>query len=110
MRHKMLSLLAAAALMIALAFPIAAPAAPQAGGQGGGQGAAAGKQARGQKGEKGEREEHPAIHEALHHLRTAKEILEKRAARDFHGHRVQAIQSIDQAIEHLEQALKSDTK
>lgn len=116
MRHKMLSLFAAVALMASLTFPTSAPAAQQ---PTGGPGTAAGKQAqgekgergeKGEKGEKGEREEHPALREALHHLHAAKEILEKKAAHDFHGHRVQAIQSIDQAIEHLEQALKSDTK
>ena len=56
---------------------------------------------------KGER--HPAIRKALKEIRSAKQVLEK-ASQDFGGHRVAAIQAIDQAIGELEAALKSDQK
>jgi hypothetical protein len=46
----------------------------------------------------------------MQHLREAKEVLQKKAARDFQGHRKQAIESIDQALEHLRQALETDEK
>ena len=59
---------------------------------------------------KGEREEHPVIRQAIKELQHTKWLLEKKAASDFRGHRVQAIQSIDQALEHLNQALQADTK
>jgi hypothetical protein len=58
-------------------------------------------------GQKGER--HPEIRQAIHKLRAAKEDLEK-ATRDYAGHRVKAIQAIDQALEELKQALASDHK
>jgi hypothetical protein len=63
-----------------------------------------------QKGERGEhRERHPELHRALRKLRAAKEDLEK-ASHDYAGHRVKAIQAIDQALEELKQALASDKK
>lgn len=46
-------------------------------------------------------EEHPHIHEALEAMRSAKHHLET-AARDFHGHRVKAIEHLDQAIHEAE--------
>jgi hypothetical protein len=55
-------------------------------------------------------EGHPEIHQAMQHLREAKQILQQKAARDFEGHRKQAVESIDQAIEHLKQALQDDKK
>jgi len=60
--------------------------------------------------ERGENpERHPEIHRALRKLRAAKEDLEK-AAHDYAGHRVAAIQAIDQGIKELEAALQSDKK
>jgi hypothetical protein len=56
------------------------------------------------------REEHPVIRQAIKQLQQTKYLLEHKAAHDFAGHRVQAIQSIDQAIEHLNQALRADKK
>ena len=53
------------------------------------------------------RERHPAIHAALRKLRKVKANLSK-APRDYGGHRVKAIQAIDQAIQELTEALKSD--
>jgi hypothetical protein len=55
-------------------------------------------------------EGHPEIHAAMEHLRQAKMVLQKKAARDFEGHRKEAIESIDQALEHLRQALEADKK
>lgn len=45
--------------------------------------------------------EHPHIHEALEAMRSAKQHLET-AAHDFHGHRVKAIEHLDQAIHEAE--------
>lgn len=56
------------------------------------------------------REEHPVIRQAIEQLQQTKYLLEHKAAHDFGGHRVQAIQSIDQAIEHLNQALRADKR
>jgi hypothetical protein len=44
---------------------------------------------------------HPHIHEALESMRGAKHELET-AAHDFHGHRVKAIEHLDQAIHEAE--------
>ena len=46
----------------------------------------------------------------MRHLEEAKNILQKKAASDFGGHKVEAIRSIDQAMEHLRQALQADRK
>lgn len=87
------------ALATALALPVSvfASATPQDGGM---------KHEGMEKG--GER--HPEIREAMKHLREAREVLKKEAANDFKGHKVQAIHSIDEALEHLRQALESDEK
>ena len=58
----------------------------------------------------GGKEKHPEIHAAMNHLRQAKEILQNKAANDFEGHKHQAVESIDQAMEHLRQALAADKK
>ena len=52
-------------------------------------------------------EPHPAIHAAINALEKAKFDLQH-AAHDFGGHRVEAIGSIDRAIEQLRLALKFD--
>jgi len=52
-------------------------------------------------------EPHPEIRAAIGSLRHAKEHLEH-AAHDFGGHRVEAIASIDHAIEQLDICLKFD--
>jgi hypothetical protein len=46
-------------------------------------------------------EEHPHIHEALEAMRNAKHHLET-AEHDFHGHRVKAIEHLNQAIHEAE--------
>jgi len=52
-------------------------------------------------------EKHPEIHEALGPLRRAKEHMEH-AAHDFGGHRVEAIEATNRAIQQLELCLKYD--
>jgi len=52
-------------------------------------------------------EPHPQIKEALASLRRAKEHMEH-AAHDFGGHRVEAIEATNRAIEQLEICLKYD--
>jgi hypothetical protein len=56
---------------------------------------------------KGKKERHPYIRAALRELRAAKKEL-KAAAHDFGGHRVDAINAIDEAIKQLETALQFD--
>jgi len=103
MKDRVIGTLAAVVLMLALMFPVAMPAQQGGGGQaGGGQNAPAGR-AQGQG-----REHHPEIREAIRQLQHAKQTLQKDAARDFNGHRANAVQEIDQAIAQLQQALQSD--
>lgn len=54
-------------------------------------------------------ERHPKIRQAIHALEQAKDDLQH-ADHDFGGHRVEAIQSIDRAIEQLRTALKFDRR
>jgi|HubBroStandDraft_6_1064221.scaffolds.fasta_scaffold23371_2 hypothetical protein len=53
-------------------------------------------------------EKHPEIHAAMDKLRAAREILVQKAANDFGGHKKAAVESIDKALEHLNQALNYD--
>jgi len=53
-------------------------------------------------------ERHPEIHAAMAKLREAREILVQKAANDFGGHKKAATESIDKALEHLNQALNYD--
>jgi hypothetical protein len=95
MKTGLLTLLVTAALLFTLAFPAAAagpkpptppvPAAPAVAPT-----PAAPVPA-----------EHPQIHDALEAMRTAKHHLES-AAHEFQGHRVKAIQHLDQAIREAE--------
>lgn len=54
-------------------------------------------------------ERHPQIHKAMNKLEEAKRHLQE-AAHDYAGHRVKAIQFIDQAQQELNLALQSDEK
>ena len=54
-------------------------------------------------------EPHPAIRNAINALEKAKFDLEH-AAHDFGGHRVEAIEAIDRAIEQLRIALRYDRR
>jgi hypothetical protein len=49
-------------------------------------------------------EHHPELRKALHKLREAKQDLEK-AAHDYGGHKVKAIEAIDHAIDEIQGAL-----
>jgi Spy/CpxP family protein refolding chaperone len=51
---------------------------------------------------------HPEIWAAMSHLREAKNILDRKASNDFEGHKHQAVESIEKAMEQLHQALGSD--
>jgi hypothetical protein len=52
-------------------------------------------------------ERHPMIHRAINQLELAKTEL-KEAAHDFHGHRVEALEAIDRALNQLKAALACD--
>ncbi len=56
---------------------------------------------------KGRRERHPNLVAARRKLEAAKQDLQK-ADKDFGGHRVAAIKSIDEALEHIRQAENYD--
>jgi hypothetical protein len=56
------------------------------------------------------KERYPEIHAAMAKLREARDILERKAGNDFEGHKKQAIESTNQALEHLRQALAVDQK
>ena len=55
------------------------------------------------------RERHPTIRRAMEALRAARNDLEH-ADHDFGGHRVEAMQAIDRAIEQLQIALRFDNR
>lgn len=50
---------------------------------------------------------HPEIHRAIESLRNAKAHLEA-AAHDYHGHRVDAIHAVDEAIHQLQICMEFD--
>lgn len=54
-------------------------------------------------------ERHPEIQAAIHHLREAKRNLEH-ANRDFGGHRVKALEHVNEALEECNQALNADRR
>ena len=58
---------------------------------------------------KGRVENHPRIHAAIRELQAAKEELQK-APHDFGGHRADAVQAVDKALEQLRIALQYDKK
>lgn len=58
---------------------------------------------------KGRVENHPRIHSAIRELQAAKEELQK-APHDFGGHRADAVQAVDRALEQLRLALQYDKK
>ncbi len=96
MKHRIISLLALAALILALTFPVAVPAAPPAGAAHPAATAATPAP-----------EPHPEIREAIASLRRARAHLEH-AAHDFGGHRVEALKATDEAIHQLEICLEYD--
>ena len=56
------------------------------------------------------KEGHPVIREAIKRLEAVKYDLEHKAASDFKGHKAEAIRSINEALEHLHQALQADPR
>ena len=57
----------------------------------------------------GQRERHPEINRAIKALEVAKAHLQ-RAAHDFGGHRAEAVEAVDKALEQLKLALQYDKK
>jgi hypothetical protein len=100
MKMRIVSLLALASLILAFAFIAPAPAAPNNGKAPAASALPAGTTA-------SPAEPHPEIREALGSLRRAKEHMEH-AAHDFGGHRVEAIEATNRAIQQLEICLKYD--
>lgn len=99
MKLKVVSVLAAVVLVLAIALPMITSAAPHNGKE-----TAAAAQVL-----KGSREAHPHIRAAIHELQEAKHELEI-AAHDFGGHRKEAIEAVDNAIKQLKEALEYDKK
>jgi hypothetical protein len=97
MKHRILCLLAVAALILVLTFPVAVPAAPPTPAAHATTATAATPAP----------EPHPEIREAIAALRRAREHLQH-AAHDFGGHRVDAIKATDVAIQQLDLCLKYD--
>jgi hypothetical protein len=89
---------------VVLTAALAAPGAVLAQ-QGGQMGNTGGGQKQGQG-----KENHPEIHAAIQHLNEAKNILEHKAANDFGGHKQKAIESVNEALKHLHEALDYDKK
>ena len=94
MRPSLVSLAAALALLLAPAHRASAQAVPPAS-------PATARRERA--------EPHPRIHKAIRELEAAKVELQK-APHDFGGHRADAVQAVDRAIEQLRLALQYDKK
>jgi len=56
-----------------------------------------------------QKEEHPNIQAAIHHLEEARTNLQN-AAHDFGGHRSAALKHVNEALEECHEALKYDKK
>ena len=102
MRGKMIGLVAAASLTLALAFTVGTHATPKGKATPATATAAAAQPAAANPAEK-----HPEIREAIESLRRAKGHMEH-AAHDFGGHRVEAIRATDEAIRQLQECLRFD--
>jgi hypothetical protein len=59
-------------------------------------------------GQKGE--QHPVIRGAITDLERTKDNLQNKAAHDFGGHRIKAIQAINEALQELKLALEFEPK
>ncbi len=103
MKIRIVGLLAVASLILAFAFIAVAPAAPNNGNAP----ATPAAKALPAPPAAAPAEKHPEIREALGALRRAKQHMEH-AAHDFGGHRVEAIEATNRAIEQLELCLKFD--
>ena len=103
MRIRVTGLFVVASLILAFAFIAVSPAAPNKAGVP----APAATRELPASPAAAPAERHPEIREALGALRKAKEHMEH-AAHDFGGHRVEAIEATNRAIEQLELCLKFD--
>ncbi len=103
MKTRIVSLLALASLLLAFAFIATAPAAPHKTNVP----ATPAANALPATPAATPAEPYPQIRQAIAALRRAKEHME-RAAHDFGGHRVEAIEATNKAIEQLELCLKFD--
>jgi hypothetical protein len=104
MKIRMASLLVVASLILAFAFLASTPAAPHKTSV---PAAPAANSLLATPATATPAEPHPEIREALQALRRAKGHMEH-AAHDFGGHRVEAIEATNKAIEQLELCLKFD--
>lgn len=103
MKTRIVGLLVLASFILAFAFIATAPAAPKKANAP----ATPAASAQPASPAAAPAEKHPEIREALGALRRAKEHMEH-AAHDFGGHRVEAIEATNRAIEQLELCLKFD--
>jgi len=104
MRNRFMKFLASTVTVAAMLFPLAASGAPKAAGQPAvppAQQKLAGQRKRGG----GER--HPEIRAAIRALENAKRHLQE-AAHDFGGHRAEALEAVNHALEQLKLALQYD--
>jgi hypothetical protein len=101
MKTKMIGLMVAAVLALAVAFAAAAPAAPNA------KAIPAAAQPAKTPAAAVPAEPHPEIRDSIAALRRAKEHMQH-AAHDFGGHRVEALRATDEAIRQLEICLRYD--
>jgi hypothetical protein len=52
----------------------------------------------------------PGMHDAIHQLESTREYLKRNTAHDFHGHKTNAINHINEAIKELRLGIQSDLK
>ena len=104
MKIRIVGFLAAASLILAFAFLVSTHAAPN---KANSPGTPAASALPATPRTATPAEPHPQIREALGALRRAKEHMEH-AAHDFGGHRLEAIEATNKAIEQLEICLKYD--
>ena len=91
MRKHLVLLVASIALSVGIALPLVTLAVPHP--------AAAQRQ-----------EPHPVIREAIGKIESAKNDLINYAARDFKGHRAQAVEHLNAAIDELNKALEAEPR
>lgn len=99
MRNRFMKFLASTVVIAAMPFPLAFWGAPQPAAPP--QAKAAGQRQRG----RGER--HPEIRAAIRALENARRHLQE-AAHDFGGHRAEALEAVNHALEQLKLALQYD--
>lgn len=99
-----MSILIGSAFALALSLPAATSADP-----GSAAATARARNAAPQDQGRGDRGRHPEIREAIGLLNQAQERL-SHADHDFHGHRVKAMHHINEAMEELHEAMRSDRR